>query len=151
MTSGAPPANASYAGEVSPKEAWEGLKRHARAQLVDVRTEPEWNFVGVPDLSSLSRTALFCEWQTYPTLATNAAFTSELVTALSQTNYEKGAPIYFICRSGARSRAAAQAMTAAGHTACFNVSEGFEGGVDAQRHRGHVQGWKAASLPWVQS
>ncbi|MGI9402905.1 MAG: rhodanese-like domain-containing protein, partial [Hyphomicrobium sp.] len=28
--------------------------------------------------------------------------------------------------------------------------DGFEGPLDASRHRGQVAGWKAAGLPWVQ-
>ena len=42
----------SYAGNISPKDAWELLKGDPKAQLVDVRTAAEWNFVGVPDLSA---------------------------------------------------------------------------------------------------
>ena len=39
-----------YAGDLSPKESWDLLSKEAEGQLVDVRTEAEWNFVGVPDL-----------------------------------------------------------------------------------------------------
>jgi rhodanese-related sulfurtransferase len=63
---------------------------------------------------------------------------------------DRNAPVYFICRSGARSRSAAQALTAAGYTRCYNVAGGFEGDVDAQGHRGRTNGWKASDLPWVQ-
>jgi rhodanese-related sulfurtransferase len=56
----------------------------------------------------------------------------------------------FLCRSGARSRAAAMALTAAGYTSCYNIAEGFEGNPDAERHRGTTGGWKAAGLPWAQ-
>ena len=58
--------------------------------------------------------------------------------------------VYFICRSGARSLAAAQAAQAAGYAAVFNVADGFEGPVDRDGHRGQAAGWKAAGLPWVQ-
>ncbi len=33
---------------VAPAQAWEALKSDPQAQLVDVRTDPEWNFVGIP-------------------------------------------------------------------------------------------------------
>ena len=56
----------------------------------------------------------------------------------------------FICRSGNRSAAAAIAMTAKGFTRCYNVAEGFEGPLDADKHRGTLGGWKARGLPWVQ-
>jgi hypothetical protein len=42
-------------------------------------------------------------------------------------------------------------MTAAGYANCFNVAAGFEGRRDEEGHRGKVEGWKAAHLPWVQS
>jgi rhodanese-related sulfurtransferase len=49
-----------------------------------------------------------------------------------------------------RSLAAARAMAAAGFRACHNVSEGFEGPLDDERHRGTLLGWKAIGLPWQQ-
>lgn len=58
--------------------------------------------------------------------------------------------IFFICRSGGRSRMAAEVMTAAGYRRCRNVAEGFEGLMDEDRHRGRTAGWKAAGLAWVQ-
>jgi len=58
--------------------------------------------------------------------------------------------VLFLCRSGARSRAAAMAATAAGYARAYNVAEGFEGDLDAEGHRGRVNGWKVAGLPWRQ-
>ncbi len=42
------------------------------------------------------------------------------------------------------------AAQAAGFPHVYNVADGFEGGVDAQGHRGVVAGWKAEDLPWKQ-
>jgi len=58
--------------------------------------------------------------------------------------------LYFICRSGSRSMAAAKAMAKAGYRCCHNVASGFEGPLDDLRHRGTVGGWKATGLPWLQ-
>ncbi|MEY4880046.1 MAG: hypothetical protein RJB62_1515 [Pseudomonadota bacterium] len=142
--------NQTYAGDIGPQEAWDRLSQDKAAQLIDVRTQAEWNFVGIPDLSSLSRAALLIEWQHFPP-GTNPDFTSEAVAALEQAGYSKGTSIFFLCRSGARSRAAAIALTAAGFGPCFNVRDGFEGGLDGDGHRGQTGGWKALGLPWVQS
>jgi rhodanese-related sulfurtransferase len=139
-----------YAGDLSPRETWERLAREAPAQLIDVRTVPEWNFVGVPDLAPLQRQALFCEWQHFPPAA-NSAFVQEVMDALKRTGYRPGAPLYFLCRSGARSRAAAIALTEAGYGPCFNIKDGFEGALDSERHRGGAAGWKAEGLPWTQT
>ncbi len=48
---------ADYAGDIVPAEAWVVLQTEPKAQLVDVRTTAEWNFVGLPDLSALGRDA----------------------------------------------------------------------------------------------
>jgi len=139
-----------YAGDVDPKESWERLSQDPAAQLIDVRTVAEWNFVGVPDLSPLQRQAVLCEWQHFPP-GPNPDFVGEAAQALKQTSYKADAPLYFLCRSGARSRAAAIAMTAAGYGPCFNIADGFEGNLDGQRHRGTAGGWKARGLPWIQT
>jgi rhodanese-related sulfurtransferase len=75
----------------------------------------------------------------------------EFVAALSSALSDKETPLLFLCRSGARSAAAAKAMTAAGYSTCFNVADGFEGPLDAQAKRGAAGGWKAAGLPWRQT
>ena len=137
----------SYAGDVSPVEAWKGLSQNPRAVLIDVRTQPEWNFVGVPDLRSLSKKTVFVCWQIYPHMEIDPDFVAKVEQA---TGADKDAPLYFICRSGARSRSAAKALTAAGYKTCFNVAGGFEGDVDSRGHRGASNGWKASNLPWVQ-
>jgi rhodanese-related sulfurtransferase len=142
--------SASYAGDLNPREIWDLMAKEPRAQLVDVRTVAEWNFVGVPELAPLQRQALLCEWQRFPS-GPNADFVAELSQALAGTGYAKGVALFFLCRSGARSRAAAIAMTAAGYGPCFNIRHGFEGAPDAEGHRGHVAGWKADGLPWIQS
>jgi rhodanese-related sulfurtransferase len=137
----------SYAGDVSPMEAWKGLSGNPKAVLVDVRTQPEWAFVGVPDLRSLGKKTGFVCWQVYPQMQVDPDFVAKVEQF---TGGDREAPIYFICRSGARSRSAAEALTAAGYRQCFNVADGFEGNVDNQGHRGTTGGWKASNLPWVQ-
>lgn len=136
----------SYAGDVDPTEAWKMLSQSEQATLVDVRTEAEWGFVGVPDLSAVGKQPLFLQWQVFPTMTPNPNFTATLAEALP----DKDAPLLFLCRSGGRSRAAAVAMTAAGYRHCYNVADGFEGSADAAGHRGQMAGWKASGLPWVQ-
>ncbi len=40
---------------VPPVRVWEALQNESKAQLVDVRTDAEWNFVGLADLSSVGK------------------------------------------------------------------------------------------------
>lgn len=141
-----------YAGDLTPREAWDLLARERGAVLVDVRSRPEWSFVGVPDLASVSKRPVLVAWQHWTpgpqgaVMAPNAAFAEELAAAVPS----REAPVVFICRSGARSRAAAIAATRLGYARAHNLSGGFEGVHDGERHRGRVDGWKASGLPWTQ-
>jgi len=140
-----------YAGDVTPAEAWAALESDGAAAMVDVRTSVEWTFVGVPDLSPLAKRAVLQEWQTFPTMQVDPEFPAKVEGALAAAGAGKDAPVFFLCRSGARSQAAAAAMAAAGWTRCYNVAGGFEGPLDQDRHRGGAAGWKADGLPWIQS
>ena len=146
----APPSSHDYAGDLSAQEAWDLLKAEPSAQLVDVRTMAEWNFVGLPDLAGVGRRVHCVEWQSFPTMAVNPAFIAEAEAAVTAAGAGKESPILFLCRSGARSRAAAVALTQAGFARAYNVAGGFEGDPDGERHRGNLNGWKAARLPWRQ-
>jgi rhodanese-related sulfurtransferase len=141
----------AYAGDASPEEAWEVLSSEPGAALIDVRTAAEWTFVGVPDLSGIAAPFVRAEWQTYPSMQVDPEFTTRLEEALAAAGSRPDSALFFLCRSGARSAAAARAMTAAGYSRCFNVAGGFEGMRDDAGHRGTVEGWKAANLPWVQA
>lgn len=131
---------------VAPTQTWEALKTDPEAQLVDVRTDVEWNFVGVPDLNGAGKQAVLIPWQVYPSMQRNPSFEDTLKQAGLTADHR----VYFICRSGVRSMAAAQAAQAAGFPHVFNVADGFEGPVDRDGHRGNAAGWKANGLPWVQ-
>jgi rhodanese-related sulfurtransferase len=127
--------------DVPVNEAWVRLKADRAACLIDVRTRSEWAFVGSPDLSKIGKDVLAVEWLTFPDNQVDAKFADRLHTILQSLGVGRDDELFFICRSGGRSRAAAEAMAAVG----------FEGPLDRTRHRGTVAGWKAAGLPWVQS
>lgn len=144
---GGQPHGASFAGDIPVEEAWAVLRDEPDATLIDVRTDAEWSYVGVPDLTGLGKQPLLVSWQRFPDMAINAEF----IEMLHRAGLSLDAANLFICRSGARSRAAALAMAAEGFSRCYNVAEGFEGDKDASQHRGTTGGWKAAGLPWMQS
>lgn len=146
------PRPADYAGDISVQEAWRVLGENSRAMLVDVRTRAEWSFVGVADLAPVGKEPVLVEWQSFPTMAVNADFVAQVGAALEGVfgDEARTAPVFFLCRSGARSRAAAVALSAQGFAAAYNIAGGFEGDLDETRHRGQRNGWKASGLPWVQ-
>jgi rhodanese-related sulfurtransferase len=127
-----------YEGALLPAEAHALMKSGAR--LVDVRTRPELQYVGrIPGSVAI-------EWQTYPGGKPNEGFLDELASAAAKDD-----EVLFLCRSGARSNAAAQAAASAGWKHSYNVLEGFEGDKDAEQHRNTLGGWRKAGLPWTQS
>src|SRR5699024_3378787 len=136
----------TYAGELTPQQAWEYLNNTPRAVLVAVRTKAECASGGVPETQSTRRPARFVEWNTYPEGTQNPDF----LTQRTEAGIASETPVLFLCRSGARSIAAAEAATAAGLGPAYNVLDGFEGATDSAGHRGSA-GWRAAGLPWRQS
>lgn len=127
-----------YSGAVTPEEAWTLIQSLPGVKLVDVRTQPEWQFVGVVPGSEL------IEWKRYPLMALNPDFLSRLKAAVDPENM-----VLFLCRSGVRSHEAAALAAQHGYTEAFNVLEGFEGDKDDLQQRGKLNGWKAAGLPWI--
>jgi len=133
----------SYAGDVDPPQAW-ALAHAGQAVLVDVRSAEEHHFVGhVPG-------SLLVPWATGMALTRNPRFVQELEAELAGYG-GRDAAVLLLCRSGKRSVFAAQAATAAGFRHAFNVTEGFEGEIDAHRQRGGQDGWRLHGLPWVQN
>ena len=137
--------------DVDVETTWQSLVSRPKSQLIDVRTRAEWTYVGLPDLGSIGKRPVLVEWQTFPDQAIDFRFAERLAGELKALGVEKGDDLYFICRSGGRSLAAAEAMAELGYRACHNVAGGFEGPLDDDRHRGSVLGWKAVGLPWLQS
>ncbi len=137
----------SYAGDISPTDAYRMISEDDEAMLIDVRTMPEWAFVGMPDLSAVGKQVMRLSWQQFPTMEVNPEFTDKLAEAAP----DKSRTLLFLCRSGARSAHAAMAMTAMGYERCYNIASGFEGDPDMNGHRGTVNGWKVEGLPWAQS
>lgn len=132
-----------YIGELLPHEVFNYLVKEG-GMLVDVRTVPEWQFVGMPDIQGAKGQLAAISWKIYPDMSENAHFAEQL----AQTGVGKDTPIFFMCRGGGRSSSAANAMAAAGYTHCFNVATGFEGEADEQGHRGRKSGWQGLGLPW---
>ncbi len=130
--------------EVGLGETWDALSNDPNAMLLDVRTMPEWQFVGYPDLATIGKRVVTVSWLNYPNNP-NPSFVDDVLGA----GVGPATPLYVICRSGARSRSAAALLMQQGFETCFNVTEGFEGQIDPAGHRNG--GWKGSGLPWRQT
>jgi rhodanese-related sulfurtransferase len=139
LDAAAPSLAAPVPTSVSPPEAW-ALVSAGHAVLVDVRTPEELKFVGrVPG-------SLNVPWATGTALTRNPRFARELEAKVP----DKSKRLLLLCRSGKRSALALEVAVKAGFSRASNISEGFEGELDAHHHRGHADGWRFHQLPWVQ-
>src|SRR5260221_1825981 len=113
----------SYAGDLSPQETWQRLTTDPGAVLVDVRTRPEWSYVGLPNLADIGKEVVKIEWQTWPDGTVNPGFAQ----AVEAAGVAKDQTVLLLCRSGVRSKAAAELLTAEGWKRGFNMTGGFDG------------------------
>ena len=146
-------AETSQVDELAPEQAFQALTGTTASTMVDVRTNAERAFTGLPDLRTVDRPLWPIQWVKFPDMAPNASFREEL---LEHAGGEVPERLFFICRAGGRSMAAArrvaeQAEAIGQPVHCTNVAEGFEGDLDEEHHRGTRNGWKAKGLPWRQS
>ncbi len=133
-------ASLPYAGAVTATEAFELLQTDSRIYLVDVRTDAERDWVGQVIINPIQLHV--DQWNLYPSRV-NPDFLTELARIAGTDTV-----ILFLCRSGVRSRAAAQLATEHGYTACYDILAGFEGDKDENGHRKTVSGWCFDGLPW---
>ena len=135
-----------YAGDVTPKEAWNILENDSKSILIDCRTDAEWSYVGSPNLSEIAKKPIKISWKVFPEMDINPEFQTQITAACP----DKEAKLLFLCRSGVRSIDAAISATEVGYKNAYNILEGFEGDQDAQGHRGRLGGWRFSGLPWKQ-
>ncbi len=136
----------AYASDITPQQSWDMLESDTSAVLIDVRTDAEFAYVGVPDLDCMGKKTCFISWILFPDNKLNPNFLAQIIEAAA----DKSAPLLFLCRAGVRSRYAAAAATEAGYHSCYNILEGFEGDKNSVGHRGKTGGWKVAGLAWRQ-
>ena len=128
-----------YAGAVTPQEAW-ALRQSGAADIVDVRTQAEYEYVGRVPATTL------VEWRRLGDSARNPRFIDEIAALFPPER-----PLLFLCRSAVRSHHAAMLAASSGFERAYNILEGFEGDLDNEGHRGTRGGWRKAGLPWEQS
>lgn len=126
---------------LNPQQAWKLLQQNASAVLIDVRSQMEHAYVGHPI------GAVHIPWKEVPSWEINPNFVADVKKLVSDTNN----PILLLCRSGQRSLSAAKALEEAGYKHLVNIIDGFEGSLDADKHRNNLGGWRFCGLPWEQS
>ncbi len=134
-------STASAYDNLTPQQSHDAVV-YDGAHIVDVRTAAEFIWVGHPNVPNVVNVSYKIEKK--GEFITNPSFVSD-VNGIFGGN--KDAHLILMCRSGARSVAAALALEAAGYTNVANMLEGFEGeGKDSYGYR-TVDGWKNSGLP----
>jgi rhodanese-related sulfurtransferase len=139
--------------QINPHDTFEELKNDKNSVLVDVRTFVEFNFVGFVNPAAFGDRMILLPWQLYPEMEENPEFDNSLEASIAHLipEFNKSEiKIFFLCRTGARSDAAAAHALNTGYKNCYNITSGFEGSLNEGSHRGKVNGWKASHLPWRQ-
>jgi rhodanese-related sulfurtransferase len=135
-----PAAGAGKVTDLTPDQAWRLLQQDPRAVILDVRTQAEYVFVGHPagavNLPLEFWDAAGNRW------SDNADFDAQV-----QARLDKDRAVILMCRSGNRSRKAAERMVRLGFIRVYNMVESFEGDADRATGLRTVNGWKVRGLP----
>ena len=136
-------AASAYDGDLAPTAAYAAVMNEG-AYILDVRTEAEFIWVGHPNVPNVVN--ISWEIENHGSFILNPSFISDVNEIFGTA---KDTRIITMCRSGARSVAAANALTAAGYTHVSNMLKGFEGDVNISQGLGYrtLNGWKNSGLP----
>ncbi|MGD9008045.1 MAG: rhodanese-like domain-containing protein [Desulfobacteraceae bacterium] len=141
-------------GDVTPTEALKMAQADAHTFIVDVRTRPEYVLVGHPTMAHHVPISFWTGKHTTKKygMTTNASFAQDLTSRFDP----KTDTLIFMCRSGGRSCAAADAAAKAGWPTgkIYNMLGGFEGDKiknadSAFNGKRTMGGWKNEGLPWT--
>ena len=110
------------------------ISENKDVELLDVRTQEEWDNVGKPDGEKLGLKTHFVTIVRSPDPDANKEFIEEVKKKINPNK-----KLLVICKAGGRSMMAAQLLSQE-QVECINVSDGFEG-------NGENPGWKEEGLP----
>ena len=120
--------------QIKSSEIKNFLIDNKNVELLDVRTQDEWDNVGRPNGEKLGLKTHFVTIIRSPEPSVNKDFIEE-VKKVIDTNKE----LLVICKAGGRSMMASQLLSQE-NIKCLNISDGFEG-------NGENPGWKNEGLP----
>ena len=120
--------------QIKSSEIKKFLIDNKNVELLDVRTQDEWDNVGRPDGEKLGLKTHFVTIVRSPEPSANKDFIEE-VKKVIDLNKE----LLVICKAGGRSMMASQLLSQE-NIKCINVNDGFEGS-------GENLGWKNEGLP----
>ena len=120
--------------QIKSSEIKNFLADNKNVELLDVRTQDEWDNVGKPDGEKIGLKTHFVTIVRSPDPSANKNFIEEVKKVLDPNK-----ELFVICKAGGRSMMASQLLSQE-KINCINVSDGFEG-------NGENPGWKNEGLP----
>ncbi len=120
--------------QLSSKELKNFLSKNKNVELLDVRTQDEWDNIGRPDGEKLGLKTHFVTIVRSPDPSANKGFVEEVKRKIDPKKQ-----LLIICKAGGRSMMAAQLLSQE-QIKCINISDGFEGNDENP-------GWKQEDLP----
>ena len=110
------------------------INDNKNVELLDVRTQEEWDNIGTPDGENLGLKTHFVTIVRSPDPTANKKFIEEVKKVIDPNK-----DLLVICKAGGRSMMASQLLSQE-KINCINISDGFEG-------NGDDPGWKNEGLP----
>ena len=111
------------------------INDNKNVELLDVRTQEEWDNIGTPDGENLGLKTHFVTIVRSPDPTANKKFIEEVKKVIDPNK-----DLLVICKAGGRSMMASQLLSQE-KINCINISDGFEG-------NGEDPGWKNEGLPF---
>jgi rhodanese-related sulfurtransferase len=120
--------------QIKSSEIKNYLTDNKNVELLDVRTQDEWDNVGRPNGENIGLKTHFITIVRSPDPAANKEFIKEVKKVIDLNK-----DLLVICKAGGRSMMASQLLSQE-NIKCINISDGFEG-------NGENLGWKNEGLP----
>ena len=120
--------------QIKSSEIKNFLTNNKDVELLDVRTQDEWDNIGKPDGEKLGLKTHFVTIARSPEPDANRDFVEEVKKVIDSSK-----ELLVMCKAGGRSMMASQLLSQA-NIKCINISDGFEG-------NGENPGWKNEGLP----
>ena len=120
--------------QIKSSEIKNFLTDNKNIEILDVRTQEEWDNVGIPNGEELGIKTHFVTILRSADPSANKGFVEEVKKKINPNK-----ELLVMCKAGSRSMMASQLLSQE-NINCINVSDGFEG-------NGEDLGWKNEGLP----
>jgi rhodanese-related sulfurtransferase len=120
--------------QIKSSEIKNFLTNNKNVELLDVRTQDEWDNIGKPDGEKLGLKTHFVTIARSPEPDANKDFVEEVKRIIDSSK-----ELLVMCKAGGRSMMASQLLSQE-NIKCININDGFEG-------NGEDPGWKNEGLP----